>query len=315
MADPVFLITGASSGIGAATARAAAQAGYRLVLAARSVDQLRELADELGGDERALAVTCDVTEWADQEAMVGAALERFGRLDVAFANAGFGAKRGFLAESARALALDGADQRLRRGADDPGDDRRRSRTPRATCCSPARSPGRRALPGSLYSATKWAVTGDGRGRRQELNGTGVRVTLIEPGMVDTPFFDEPAQDGAGRRRRRPGGHVRGLPAAAVDVNEILIRPTDAGGIAAPGSNDRRDVTAGARLQEVPDAGEPRRTGGGVRHRRRVRRAGQGVHRRPDHADHRADLRQARTSRRCRSRSTAATSSTATSSTT
>jgi NADPH:quinone reductase-like Zn-dependent oxidoreductase len=62
MSDPVFLITGASSGIGAATAREAARSGYRVVLAARSVDRLRELAQELGGDERALALSCDVTE-------------------------------------------------------------------------------------------------------------------------------------------------------------------------------------------------------------------------------------------------------------
>ena len=88
---PVFLITGASSGIGAATARHAAEAGYRVVLAARSTDKLEALAKELGG----LAVTCDVTEWADQEAMVARTLEEYGRLDVAFANAGFGAGRSF----------------------------------------------------------------------------------------------------------------------------------------------------------------------------------------------------------------------------
>ena len=74
--DPVFLITGASSGIGAATARQAADAGYRLVLAARSTDKLEALAGELGGDERAIAVTCDVTEFDQQEAMVQAALDR-----------------------------------------------------------------------------------------------------------------------------------------------------------------------------------------------------------------------------------------------
>ena len=93
--DPVFLITGASSGIGAATARHAAEAGYRLVLAARSTDKIDALAEELGGDERAIAVTCDVTEWDQQQALVKAALDAYGRVDVAFANAGFGAPRGF----------------------------------------------------------------------------------------------------------------------------------------------------------------------------------------------------------------------------
>src|ERR687890_1292782 len=67
--DPVFLITGASSGIGAATARQAAEAGYRLVLAARSTDKIDALAEELGGEERAIAVTCDVTEWDQVQAL------------------------------------------------------------------------------------------------------------------------------------------------------------------------------------------------------------------------------------------------------
>jgi NADP-dependent 3-hydroxy acid dehydrogenase YdfG len=99
VADPVFLITGASSGIGEATARRAAEAGYRLVLAARREDELEALAENLGGSDRAIAVRCDVTEWADQEAMVQTALSRFGQIDVAFANAGYGASRGFLEET------------------------------------------------------------------------------------------------------------------------------------------------------------------------------------------------------------------------
>ena len=89
--QPVFLITGASTGIGAETARQAAEAGYRLVLAARTEDRLAALADEL---PEAIAVRCDVTEWDDQQALVRRALDEYGRIDVAFANAGFGGPRG-----------------------------------------------------------------------------------------------------------------------------------------------------------------------------------------------------------------------------
>src|SRR6476659_1311986 len=95
---PVLLITGASSGIGAATARACAES-HRRVLAARRLEELDALAAELGGEEKAIAVRCDVTEWDQVEAMAATALERFGRIDAVFANAGFGATRGFLEES------------------------------------------------------------------------------------------------------------------------------------------------------------------------------------------------------------------------
>src|SRR5918994_6681225 len=97
--EPVLVITGASTGIGAATARRAVEFGQRVVLAARSEDKLQALAQELGGDEKAIAVRCDVTRWDDQQALVETALERFGRMDSYFANAGLGAKRGFLVES------------------------------------------------------------------------------------------------------------------------------------------------------------------------------------------------------------------------
>src|SRR5829696_2980390 len=97
--DPVLVITGASTGIGAATARRAVEFGNRVVLAARSEDKLRALAEELGGEEKAIAVACDVTSWEDQQALVQTALDRFGRMDSYFANAGFGAARGFLEES------------------------------------------------------------------------------------------------------------------------------------------------------------------------------------------------------------------------
>lgn len=99
--NPVMLITGASSGIGAATARAASKEGYRLVLAARSADKLKALQAELGGDSEALIVECDVQRGDDQKSMVEQALTTFGRLDSVFANAGRGESRVALAKPTR----------------------------------------------------------------------------------------------------------------------------------------------------------------------------------------------------------------------
>jgi NADP-dependent 3-hydroxy acid dehydrogenase YdfG len=224
MPDPVFLITGASSGIGAATARRASSEGYRMVLAARSRDRLDALAEELGGSDRALAVQCDVTEWEQQQAMVEQALSHFGRLDVAFANAGFGAARGFLNESTehwRSMVLTnvyGVALTIR--ATMPA-----LKESRGHLLLTGSVAGRRALPGSLYSATKWAVTAMGEAARQDFNDTGVRVTLIEPGMVDTPFFDRRPTDAleADDVARAVMFAVSQPP--HVDVNEILVRPT------------------------------------------------------------------------------------------
>jgi len=227
-AKPVLLITGASSGIGEATARQAAERGYRLVLGARREAELSRLARDLGGDEVALARRCDVTDWADVEGLVEAAMARFGRIDAVFANAGFGASRGFLEESPQhwkamldtnvlgvALTIRATLPQLL----DAG---------RGHYVITGSVAGRRVLPGSLYSATKWAVGAIAEALRQELrqmhDNTEIRVTLISPGMVDTPFFDE-----------RPSGALAAEDVAAavlyalvqpdrVDVNEVVIRP-------------------------------------------------------------------------------------------
>jgi NADP-dependent 3-hydroxy acid dehydrogenase YdfG len=225
MADPVFLITGASSGIGAATARLAADNGYRLVLGARSEDKLRDLAADLGGDARALAVRCDVTEWEDQQALVRSALDAFGRLDVAFANAGYGGPRGFDSgepDEWREMILTnvyGAALTIRATMEPL----KQSRGHLLLTSSVA---GRRALQGSLYSATKFAVTAMGEAARLDFNDTGVRVTLIEPGMVDTPFFDSPPEIEAltGEDIARAVMFAVSQP-PHMDVNEILVRPT------------------------------------------------------------------------------------------
>jgi NADP-dependent 3-hydroxy acid dehydrogenase YdfG len=223
---PVFVITGASSGIGAASARMAADAGYRVVLAARRLRELEQLAAELGGPERALAVRCDVTEWADQEALARAALDAFGRIDVAFANAGFGAARGFLRsdpEHWKSMVLTnvyGAALTIRALLPALTDSKGHFLLTGSVA-------GRKALPGSLYSATKWAVTAMGESLRQEVDGTGVRVTVVEPGMVDTPFFDNPVTDSGPLTADDVARAVMYAVSQPphVDVNEILIRPT------------------------------------------------------------------------------------------
>jgi NADP-dependent 3-hydroxy acid dehydrogenase YdfG len=227
--NPVLLITGASSGIGAATARAAASE-YRLVLAARRLEPMEELVAELGGEKRALAVRCDVTEWDQVEAMAVAGLERFGRIDAVFANAGFGASRGFLEESPehwRSMVLTNVygvaltiratlPHLLERGE--------------GHFLITSSVAGRRTLPGSLYSATKWAATAIGEALRAELRlmheNRDIRVTLIEPGMTDTPFFDNRPGEWALRDEDIAKAAIYALEQRpGVDVNEILIRPT------------------------------------------------------------------------------------------
>jgi NADP-dependent 3-hydroxy acid dehydrogenase YdfG len=229
MADRVWLITGASSGIGAETARQAAAAGDRVILAARREQELSDLAAELGGSDHALAVSCDVTDWEQVQAAVAAGLERFGRIDVVFANAGFGAARGFLEESVehwRSMVLTNVlgpaliiratlPHVLERGT--------------GHYIVTSSVAGRRTVPGSLYSATKWAATSIGQNLRAELHefhkNSSIRVTLIEPGGVETPFFDNP---GSGRLEAEDiaGAVLWAVDQPAhVDVSELLIRPT------------------------------------------------------------------------------------------
>lgn len=189
----IILITGASSGIGAATARMAVERGHKVVLAARSEDKLKKLAEELG-EKNALTFSCDVTRFEDQQSMVEATIERFDRIDVVFANAGMGASA---AGTENGDAQNFEDMILTNvlGA-----------TFTAKAVIPALKEstghllvtgsraGRVSIPGSVYGATKWYIRGYVQNLRQELSGTGVRVTNIEPGMVDTPFFDEAKPD-------------------------------------------------------------------------------------------------------------------------
>ncbi len=181
-----MLITGASSGIGEALAREYARRGARLVLAARRVDRLELLRAELAAaGTEALAVACDVCIDGDPERAVAVARERFGGLDIAIANAGFGV--------------------IGRFADLSLDDYRRQfetnvfgvlRTARAALADLTASKGRLAVMGSVmghvpmpgaspYGMSKFAVRAFCESLRDELEPAGVCVTLLSPGFVQS----------------------------------------------------------------------------------------------------------------------------------
>lgn len=222
--DRVLLITGASSGIGAATARAAVTAGFRVALAARRRDKLVDLAAELGGDERALAIDCDVTDYPAQEAMVAEAVAHFGRLDAVFANAGRGGEPGGFSGADPDVWRDmtlinvlGVAYTLRAAMAE-------LKKTKGHILLTSSAAGRATIPGSMYSATKWAVTGMGYNVREEVKDEGIRTTLIEPGMADTPFFDEP-KPGVLQAEDVADAVVWALTRPRrVDVNEIFLRP-------------------------------------------------------------------------------------------
>ncbi len=220
----VILITGASSGIGEACAIAAVKNGHKVALAARSKGKLAALVGKLGA-ENALAISCDVTSVEDQTAMVAATLEKFGRIDVAFANAGIGATdAGTEAgdpENWRDMVLTNI-----LGA---------AVTAKVTIPELKKSEGhllltgsragRSILRGSIYGATKWAIAGYVQNLREELAGTGVRVTNIAPGMVDTPFFDTEKPQ-ALRSQDIANAFIYAISQPPhVDVGEVLIIPT------------------------------------------------------------------------------------------
>ena len=232
---PVAVITGASSGIGAATARALAAHGYRLALLARRVDRLEQLAAELG--PTAVAIAADVT---DRSALVAAAdqvHQGFGGADLLVNNAGLmllgpfsSAQRGEArrmvevnllgAMTATEVFLD----QLRNGGGD--------------LVNISSVAGRTARAGNAaYAATKWGMNGWSEALRQELQ-PDIRVTLIEPGAVATELTDHitdrTAKQGAEQLYAQlaiTAEDVAEVIAFAVTrprrmtLNEILLRPT------------------------------------------------------------------------------------------
>lgn len=222
--DKTLLITGASSGIGKATAQLAAREGWRLALGARSEGKLERLVAELG-PERARAIRVDVTDYASQEKMVQEALNAFGSIDAVFANAGVGGRPGGFSgaptDSWRQIVevnILGVAYTLRASLST-------LKQSKGHVVITGSAVGRRTLAGSMYSASKWAVSAIGYGLREELRGTGVRVTLIEPGMVDTPFFDTPKPEGLRAEDVARSVLFALSQPASVDLHELMILPT------------------------------------------------------------------------------------------
>ncbi len=225
MDSKVFLITGASSGIGAAVAREAVKRGFKVALAARRLDKLEKLSQELGGSDSALPIKCDVTSWEDQQELVARCIAQFGCIDVILANAGIYHSGGGFEHGNPQRWKDmtltnvyGAALTARAGIS-----ALRKSTGHLLFLGSAA--GRRPIAGSFYGATKWAVTGMARNIREELQGTGIRVTVLEPGVTNTEIFPEhrpnamEVEDVANAILFAVEQHPR------VDMHEILMYPS------------------------------------------------------------------------------------------
>ena len=189
LADQVVIITGASSGLGEATARRLARGGAKLVISARRTERLEALARELDpSGQRVLAIAADVTDAAGRQRLVDGALQKFGRIDALVNNAGYGTRgpvelvpvdairRNFETNVFSLIAL----TQLVLPAM-----RERSSGCIVNIGSVA---GRIARPlSSIYDSTKHALEAITDGLRGEMKAFGVRVTLIQPGFILTEF--------------------------------------------------------------------------------------------------------------------------------
>ncbi|WP_298337016.1 SDR family NAD(P)-dependent oxidoreductase [uncultured Erythrobacter sp.] len=185
-----ILVTGGSSGIGEACAHAAVAAGHKVALAARSTDKLDALVGKLG-EENALAIKCDVTKVEEQQKMFDAVVDHYGSLDVVFANAGLGAaavgtENGIIDNFHEMIMVNNFAVTVTAKLAIP-----HLRNSKGHLVLTGSQGGHVALAGSVYSATKWFIRGYAKNLANELVPHGVRVTSIDPGMVETPFFDNP----------------------------------------------------------------------------------------------------------------------------
>jgi NADP-dependent 3-hydroxy acid dehydrogenase YdfG len=242
MPDRVAVVTGASSGIGEATAKALAREGYAVALAARREQRIGELAQELSADGRkALAVPTDVTDESSARALIQTAKAELGSVDVLVNNAGvmlLGPILGADLEhwqrmvSVNLLGLMYCTHAAFQMMQEQGG---------GHIVNVSSVAGRTARFGSgVYNATKWGVGAFSESLRQEGANYNVRVTIIEPGFVDTELQghnDNPMVVETLEKNREQIGTVLTADDIAnaivyavqqpdhVGINEVLVRPT------------------------------------------------------------------------------------------
>lgn len=236
LTDQVIIVTGASGGIGLATAKQLAAAGAHVVLSARNEEKLRQLASEIeteGG--RAMVVAADFRSETEIDRVFDETERAFGRLDVLINNAGRGVYD--LIEAGRPddwrmmldLNLFGLIYATQRAI--------KMMKPQKSghIVNVSSVGGRISIPGwAVYNATKWGVNGFSDAVRREVLADNIRVTIIEPGAVDTNWGENIPEEWKQLR-----GKVKALESediasailyalkqpAHVSVNELLVRPT------------------------------------------------------------------------------------------
>ncbi len=236
----VVVITGASSGLGEATARLLSAQGASVVLGARRVERLRSLADELTGrGGKALAVATDVADRDQVKGLVDAAVQAYGRIDVMINNAGLmpqaPLERLKVDEWDRMIDVNIKGVLYGIAAALPHMQRQKA----GHFVNVSSVAGHKVGPGfTVYAATKHAVRALSEGLRQEVKRYNIRTTVISPGAVATELPDSVTEPDVAERIRKfyeenaiPAESFAKAVAFAidqpeeVDINEILFRPT------------------------------------------------------------------------------------------
>lgn len=222
--EKIVLITGASSGIGAATVDKVIEAGHKAVITARSTDKLNAIVKRWGED-KVLAVTADVSKLDDIKNVVEKAKQTFGRIDVVFANAGTGVnapgiENGDPDEWKTMLDVNINALLFTAKASLPA-----LRETLGHFIITSSVAGKVTLKGSVYGASKWFAYGFGQNLAAEMAEWNGRCTTICPGMVNTPFFDEAKPD-----KLDPSDVANAVVYAIsanprCDVREITLMPT------------------------------------------------------------------------------------------